>query len=141
MNFATLQGLTIPEGNVTQIADASGRVLWKASKTVTISYTLGDPVAPATYYNSIIHNGTEYTGSGSLIANIGDIILVRCAPGGQTGEAHIYLNTQGTGIAVASATGMWAEYNYEVVSDATVVKDTGSAAAYRGAIFITDANA
>lgn len=28
MNFATLQGLTIPEGVVTQIADASGRVLW-----------------------------------------------------------------------------------------------------------------
>ena len=29
MNFATLKGLTIPEGNVTQIVDASGRVLWK----------------------------------------------------------------------------------------------------------------
>ena len=31
MNFATLKGLTIPEGNVTQIADASGRVLWKSA--------------------------------------------------------------------------------------------------------------
>lgn len=28
INFATLQGLSIPEGVVTQIADASGRVLW-----------------------------------------------------------------------------------------------------------------
>lgn len=28
MNFATLKGLTIPEGVVTQITDASGRVLW-----------------------------------------------------------------------------------------------------------------
>lgn len=28
IDFATLQGLTIPEGVVTQIADASGRVLW-----------------------------------------------------------------------------------------------------------------
>lgn len=28
INFSTLQGLTIPEGVVTQIADASGRVLW-----------------------------------------------------------------------------------------------------------------
>lgn len=28
INFATLQGLTIPEGVVTQIADASGRVIW-----------------------------------------------------------------------------------------------------------------
>ena len=31
MNFATLKGLTIPEGVVTQIADASGRVIWEAS--------------------------------------------------------------------------------------------------------------
>lgn len=30
MNFATLQDLTIPEGVVKQIADASGRVLWSA---------------------------------------------------------------------------------------------------------------
>lgn len=30
MNFSTLQGLTIPEGVVTQIADASGNVLWSA---------------------------------------------------------------------------------------------------------------
>ena len=28
INFPTLQGLTIPEGVVTQIADASGRVIW-----------------------------------------------------------------------------------------------------------------
>ena len=31
MNFATLQGLTIPEGVVTQITDASGRVIWAVS--------------------------------------------------------------------------------------------------------------
>lgn len=33
MNFATLKGLTIPEGVVTQIADESGRVLWSAVKS------------------------------------------------------------------------------------------------------------
>ena len=48
MNFATLQGLTIPQGVVTQIADASGRVLWKlankkpvvleVAKSATTSY-------------------------------------------------------------------------------------------------------
>lgn len=31
MNFATLQGLTIPEGVVTQIADAQGNVLWSSA--------------------------------------------------------------------------------------------------------------
>lgn len=38
INFSTLQGLTIPEGVVTQIADASGRVIWSASKTVNVLY-------------------------------------------------------------------------------------------------------
>lgn len=37
MNFATLQGLIIPDGAVTQIADASGRVLWSASKPVVLN--------------------------------------------------------------------------------------------------------
>ena len=31
VNFSTLQGLTIPQGMVTQIADASGRVLWSVA--------------------------------------------------------------------------------------------------------------
>ncbi len=30
IDFATLQGMTIPDGVVSQIADASGRVLWSA---------------------------------------------------------------------------------------------------------------
>lgn len=32
IDFSTLQGLTIPEGVVTQITDASGVVLWSAEK-------------------------------------------------------------------------------------------------------------
>lgn len=34
IDFSTLQGLTIPEGVVTQIADASGRVLWSAAPKI-----------------------------------------------------------------------------------------------------------
>jgi len=37
IDFSTLQGLTIPEGVVTQIADASGRVLWSAVKKLTVT--------------------------------------------------------------------------------------------------------
>lgn len=33
IDFSTLQGLTIPEGVVTQIADAGGRVLWELETT------------------------------------------------------------------------------------------------------------
>lgn len=39
MNFATLQGLTIPEGVVTKITDASGTVLWSAMKMVKVTVT------------------------------------------------------------------------------------------------------
>lgn len=40
MDFDTVKGLTIPEGVVTQITDASGRVIWRANpegvtKTIT----------------------------------------------------------------------------------------------------------
>ena len=38
IDFATLQGVTIPEGVVTQIADASGRVLWSANTFDGIIY-------------------------------------------------------------------------------------------------------
>ena len=38
IDFSTLQGLTIPEGVVTQITDASGMVLWSAVKEVGTLY-------------------------------------------------------------------------------------------------------
>lgn len=38
INFATLQGLTIPEGVVTQITDAAGNVLWSANQETSILY-------------------------------------------------------------------------------------------------------
>ena len=37
INFATLQGLTIPEGVVTQITDASGRVIWAGKEVGTLT--------------------------------------------------------------------------------------------------------
>ena len=37
MIFATLKGLTLPEGRVTKITDASGRVIWDANVKVTIT--------------------------------------------------------------------------------------------------------
>ena len=39
MDFATLQGLTIPEGVVTQITDASGAVLWSAKRNAIVTIT------------------------------------------------------------------------------------------------------
>ena len=42
IDFSTLQGLTIPEGVVTQIADESGRVLWMLVGEFTIRIRDGD---------------------------------------------------------------------------------------------------
>lgn len=39
IDFSTLKGITIPEGAVKQIADASGRVLWSAAKMVKVTIT------------------------------------------------------------------------------------------------------
>ena len=37
INFSTLKSLTIPEGNVTKITDASGQILWSATIKFTIN--------------------------------------------------------------------------------------------------------
>ena len=39
IDFSTLQGLTIPEGVVTQITDASGVVLWSAKRLARVTIT------------------------------------------------------------------------------------------------------
>ena len=39
MDFSTLQGVTIPEGVVTQIADANGTVLWSAKRNAIVTIT------------------------------------------------------------------------------------------------------
>lgn len=39
MDFSTVKGITIPEGNVTQIADANGVVLWSAKRNAIVTIT------------------------------------------------------------------------------------------------------
>ena len=59
MNFAALQGLTIPEGVVTQIADASGRVLWKleTSKPVVLEVAR---ITSDTYAGETTYTGEQF---------------------------------------------------------------------------------
>lgn len=59
MNFATLKGLTIPEGVVTQIADASGRVLWKleTSKPVVLEV---EKITSDTYAGETTYTGEQF---------------------------------------------------------------------------------
>ena len=59
MNFATLKGLTIPEGNVTQITDASGMVLWNAVPSGTIVLEV-EKITSNTYANSETYSNEEF---------------------------------------------------------------------------------
>ena len=58
MNFATMKGLTIPEGVVTQITDASGRVLWALSGGKVILEV--KKITSNTYANSTTYSNEEF---------------------------------------------------------------------------------
>lgn len=58
MNFATLQGLTTPEGVVTQIADASGRVLWQVSGGKVVLEV--EKITSNTYNGEVVYTGEEF---------------------------------------------------------------------------------
>lgn len=56
INFATIQGLTIPEGVVTQITDASGNVLWSAGgKLISVAMS-----GSGGLYSQVVIDGTSY---------------------------------------------------------------------------------
>lgn len=59
MNFATLQGLTIPEGVVTQIADASGRVLWVMSSGDKVVLEV-EKITSDTYAGETTYTGEQF---------------------------------------------------------------------------------
>lgn len=63
IDFSTLKGLTIPEGNVTQITDESGRVLWKAPPSAIIV----NLICPDRRGNVTI-DGTKYVNAGTYEA-------------------------------------------------------------------------
>jgi hypothetical protein len=67
INFSTLQGLTIPEGVVTQIADASGRVLWAVSGEI-ISDTVVLEVEKKT--SNTYYGETTYTDEQFILLDI-----------------------------------------------------------------------
>jgi hypothetical protein len=64
IDFTTLQGLTIPEGVVTQISDASGRVLWAVQSGGPVILEV-EKITSDTYAG-----GTAYTGEQFILLNI-----------------------------------------------------------------------
>jgi hypothetical protein len=105
MNFANLTGLTIPEGVVTQITDASGRVLWKqAPKEATVTITGSGGNANMVW---VTINGVDYRAASSVNVPIGTVIT--CNPFGS-----VILNEQ------TVANGKPITYNYTVTKNVTI---------------------
>ena len=59
IDFSTLQGLTIPEGVVTQITDASGRVIWavQSSKPIVLEV---EKITSDTYAGETTYTGEQF---------------------------------------------------------------------------------
>lgn len=121
INFATLQGVTIPEGNVTEIKDASGKVLWSAVKpaTITLSFTRNGGGSFSDYARVMIDGVAYPTNENDLtttavIVPIGTVITCKVASGNTAvSSQNITLN----GATVASGN---SEYPHTVIGDATI---------------------
>jgi hypothetical protein len=80
MNFSTLKGLTIPEGVVTQVADASGNVLWKKAPSeakITINTTFPSGITDGsspTAYAYIEIDGVKYGTATEIVVPVGTVI-------------------------------------------------------------------
>ncbi len=139
MNFATLKGLTIPEGAVTQIADAAGNVLWKAAPSEATIKITGD-----TWYFAIVTiDGTEYTNCGdgvTLAVPIGTEITCYVQDNTYGGNGEIIVN--GEIVARTEVGALECTYTYTVVGNANIVLTENIISGYQkgsaGTITITE---
>lgn len=59
MDFSTLQGLTITQGEVSQIVDAAGRVLWESDSVFNGTFKV-EKITSDTYANSTTYTGEQF---------------------------------------------------------------------------------
>ncbi len=131
IDFTTVKSLTIPEGSVAKITDASGNVLWNSVKMATITITVtsqkyadgyhyrGWGHATATidgvvYGDSSVKEPTTYT----LSVPVGTAIACKAEyydAYSEEGGGEIYLNK----VLVASSDD-WTTYDYVVTGNATI---------------------
>ena len=124
IDFSTLQGLTIPEGVVKKIADASGRVLWNSDDGMrNITIIKGNTMFG---YASVIVDGTEYKpnlmgGTTNLVVPAGTSIecAVRTYTASSSAETGAIAKIIVNGNVVAQ-TNDKTTYIYTVTKDATI---------------------
>jgi hypothetical protein len=149
IDFSKVKGLTIPEGSVTKITDANGRVLWNANIKVTItssflgmngdtaSITVNSPMLFSPDATNPSYKTKTWTVS---VADEPDCIIeipvnstIECTVSRDKGNADSYISLNGTRVVTGEGT-----YIYTVTGDATItIADEYSQGDY-GMITITD---
>lgn len=119
MNFATLKGLTIPEGNVTQITDASGNVLWKkapSTANVKLKVQNGGNFSGMTESPNVgvTIDEVPYNSAQELVVPVGTVIMCVCSAGNTN---QIYLN--GETVDTRKDAGRYI-YDYTVTGDVEI---------------------
>lgn len=142
IDFITLQGLTIPEGVVTQITDKSGRVLWEANSCPKITI-LGLTTDALSELFDITIDGQTYMGNCGtveLAVPVGTLVECSVAPNMLQAAAirkgSSYANSTVLAETPAKTNGQPVTYSYEVVSDTTFTMEVRSFTA--NLILITD---
>ena len=137
MDFSSLQGLTIPEGVVTQITDANGVVLWSAKRTANVTITsdcngiMGDTAHIKMVYDTGTFEAYAYDMPNCTIeVPIGTTI--ECTVSRNKGNADSSISVNGTKVLTEGT------YIYTVTGNVTVdVSDRYSMGEY-GVITITE---
>lgn len=139
INFSTLKGLTIPEGNVTQIADASGRVLWSAVENLTVTMTKANPSNVTAFIAYTIGiNITDISEPGTYQVPAGTELRARIAHRATLTDVHpyVFFNGANVGTSISAYPDYGAEYDFTLTKDITFYVGTYGKGAY--ALFIEE---
>ena len=137
MIFSTLKGLTIPEGVVTKITDASGAVLWSANTTAKVRITSefngmsGDTAHIKIVSDTVIFEAYVYDMPDCTI-EVPTGATIECTVSRDKGNADSSISVNGTKVLTVGT------YIYTVTRDVAVhVSDRYSQGEY-GIITITE---
>lgn len=120
-----------------QLADASGRVLWKKKpSTATLTIT------PYNDWGKYIIDGTTYSGTSTITLEvpIGTVVTCKmCTEDSYTSSSRPYVTVNGTKVFTGSSGVDYPTYNYTVVGNAILVSNRGDGSGNRyGYINITE---
>lgn len=146
INFATLQGLTIPEGVVTQITDASGRVLWavKNGKPIVLEV---EKVTSDTYVGSSTYTSEKFIlldiypkTNGKVKVTYGGLTKTVTDTSGaeQPNALEVYFGTYGgkaDSVATPDKGTLTIEGDYDAVAIGTYLKEKSGTTQYCGCVY------